>query len=139
DDDPKLRRFTPEDQLERWRKGWTYVPDEEWHFIGISQGAAKIAHAGGFVTLGAHGNRQGLGAQWELWGMQMGGLTTMEALREATYLPAKKIGFDRDIGSLGAGKLAGFLVVDAQPLEGLYNTGKLGYTVKNGLVYDAAA
>jgi imidazolonepropionase-like amidohydrolase len=138
-DDVKLRRFTPEDALERWRKGWTYVPDEEWHFIDVSKSAAKMTHAGAFVTLGAHGNRQGLGAQWELWGMQMGGLTNMEAIREATILPAKKIGYDQDIGSIEKGKLADFLVMDANPLDDIHNTATIRYTVKNGIVFDAAS
>ncbi len=136
-DDVKLRRFTPEDVLERWRKGWTYVPDDEQHWIEVSKSAAAIAHAGGLVTLGAHGNRQGLGAQWELWGLQLGGLTNMEALREATIGPARKIGMDRDIGSLEPGKRADFLVFTADPLEDIHNIAKLHYTVKNGFVYDA--
>jgi imidazolonepropionase-like amidohydrolase len=136
-DDPKLRRFTPEPVLEHWRKGWTYVPDEEQHWIEVSKSAAKIAHAGGLVTLGAHGNRQGLGAQWELWGLQMGGLTNMEALREATIVPARKIGMERDIGSLEPGRFADFLVFSANPLDDIRNTARLHYTVKNGFVYDA--
>jgi imidazolonepropionase-like amidohydrolase/Tol biopolymer transport system component len=138
-DDPKLRRFTPEWQLERWRKGWTYVPDDEWHFMRISESAAKITHAGGLIALGAHGNRQGLGAQWELWGLQMGGLTNAEALREATIVPARKLGYDRDLGSLEPGKLADFLVLDANPLDDIHNTAALHYTVKNGVVFDAAS
>ncbi|MEP7346334.1 MAG: amidohydrolase family protein, partial [Gemmatimonadaceae bacterium] len=135
-DDVKLRRFTPEDQLDRWRR-WQYVPDEEWHWMRISESAAKISKAGGLVTLGSHGNRQGLGAQWELWGLQMGGLTNLEALQAATIVAARKIGYDRDLGSLEVGKLADFLVLDANPLENIRNSARLKYTVKNGTVYDA--
>ena len=107
--------------------------------VGGNSTVGTISTTGAFVTLGAHGNRQGLGAQWELWGMQMGGLTNMEAIREATILPAKKIGYDQDIGSLEKGKLADFLVMDANPLDDIHNTATIRYTVKNGIVFDAAS
>lgn len=135
-DDPKLRRFTPEDDLDSWRR-WQHIPEEEWHWIDVSKGAAAITKAGGLVTLGAHGNRQGLGAQWELWGLQMGGLTNMQALRQATITAAQKVGFDRDVGSIEVGKMADFLVLDANPLDDIRNTATLRYTVKNGFVYDS--
>jgi hypothetical protein len=135
-DDVKLRRFTPEDQLDRWRR-WQYVPDEEWHWMRISESAAKIAKAGGLVTMGAHGQRQGLGSLWEMWGLQMGGMSNMEALQAATIVGARKIGYDRDLGSLEAGKLADFLVLDANPLDNIRNAARIKYTVKNGVVYDA--
>jgi imidazolonepropionase-like amidohydrolase/Tol biopolymer transport system component len=135
-DDAKLRRFTPEDNLDRFRSS-QIIPEEEEHWIDVSKAAAAISKAGGNVSLGAHGNRQGLGAQWEMWGLKMGGLSNLEAIRNSTLVPAQKLAFDRDVGSLEVGKFADFLVLDANPLDDIQNSRKLRYTVKNGFVYDA--
>jgi Tol biopolymer transport system component/imidazolonepropionase-like amidohydrolase len=133
--DAKLRRFTPEEALDR-RRRWTHIPDEEFHWRWVAQSAAKITHAGGLVSNGGHGNRQGLGTHWEMWMFQMGGMTPMEALRASTLIPAQKIGRDQDIGSLEVGKLADFVVLNANPLKDIRNSTKILYTVLNGFVYD---
>src|SRR5258708_5910234 len=118
-DDAKLRRFTPEDEVDRWRR-YQHIPDDEWHFLTISKGAAAIAGAGGLVTMGAHGNRQGQGAHWEMWGLQMGGLTPLQAIRASTALAAEKIGLEKDLGVLGPGMVADFLVLTANPLVDIH-------------------
>ena len=64
------------------------------------------------MQLGAHGQLQGLGAHWELWMLQQGGMTPMEALRAATIAGARYLGFDADIGSLEKGKLADLIVLE---------------------------
>jgi imidazolonepropionase-like amidohydrolase len=135
-DDAKLRRFVPEDVLDYHRRRQV-IPEAEYHFTRVSQAAAAITKAGGKVTLGAHGQLQGLGAHWELWGLQMGGLSNHEALRAATRYPAEKLGMETELGSLGPGMAADFLVLDANPLENIRNTTSLRYVVKNGFVYDA--
>jgi len=137
-DDAKLRRFVPEEVLD-WHRRRAIAPEEEYHFKDVAVSAAAIARAGGKVCLGAHGQLQGLGAHWELWALAMGGLTNLEALREATLNGAEKIGLERDLGSLEPGKLADFVVLDANPLEDIHNSQKIRYVVKNGFVYDAAS
>jgi hypothetical protein len=136
--DAKLRRFTPEWSLDRHRRV-LHLPDDEWQWMRWAEDAAKITKAGGNISLGAHGNRQGLGAQWELWMLHKGGLTNMEALRAATIIPAIKIGRDGDIGSLEAGKLADFVVLNANPVTDIRNSAAIQYTVRDGIVYDAAS
>ena len=69
--------------------------------------------------------------------MTQGGMTPMEALRTATINPAKSLGFDSQIGSLKPGKLADLLVLDKDPLENIYNTESIRYTMVNGRLYDA--
>jgi hypothetical protein len=135
-DNAKLRRFVPESELDAWRR-YQHIPEEEWHFRTVARGAAEIAKAGGWVTLGAHGQLQGLGTLWELWGLSMGGLSSLETLRTGTLNGAIKLGLERDIGSIETGKLADFIVLDANPLEDIYNLEKQRYVVKNGFVYDA--
>ena len=102
----------------------------------ISRGAKQIADAGGSVQLGAHGQLQGLGAHWELWMLQQGGMTPMESLRAATIGGARYLGLDGDIGSLEKGKLADLIVLDRNPLENIRNTESIGMVMLNGRLYD---
>ena len=65
------------------------------------------------------------------------GMTPIEALRASTILAADKIGFAQDLGSIESGKLADFMVLDADPLQDIHNTLKIKWVVKNGVLYDA--
>lgn len=134
-DDPKLRRFTPEEKLEPWRRRQV-APEDEYHFRRVAASAAAITKAGGNVSLGAHGELQGLGAHWELWSLADGGLTPLQAIRNATLVGAQKLGLDQDIGSIERGKLADFIVLDGNPLTDIRRTEQIRYVVKNGFVYD---
>jgi len=64
-------------------------------------------------------------------------MTPMEALRASTILAADKIGFAPDLGSIETGKLADFIVLDADPLEDIHNTVKIRWVVKNGELWEA--
>jgi imidazolonepropionase-like amidohydrolase len=90
------------------------------------------------VQLGAHGQREGLAAHWELWMFGQGGMKPLQALRAGTLSGAKYLGMDKDIGSLEAGKLADLIVLDKNPLEDLRNSDSVRYTMVNGRLYDAA-
>ena len=135
-DDVKLRRFTPHGLVDEKARRRQLIPEEEYHFKAIAKSAADILHAGGNIGLGAHGNRQGLGAHWELWALAMGGLAPVEALRTATTIPARAMGFERDIGTLEAGKLADLIVLNANPLDDIRNTAHITYVMKNGVLWN---
>lgn len=60
----------------------------------------------------------------------------MEVLKAGTINGARKIGIDRDVGSLQPGKLADFVVLTRNPLDDIRNTTKIRYVVADALIYD---
>lgn len=136
-DDVKLRRFTPHRYLDaRAIRRPVMAPDWDWHHMDVAAGARAILEAGGHVQLGAHGQRQGLGAHWEMWAMAQGGMSPQQVLQCATWNGAWYLGMDHAIGSLEPGKLADFVVLDRDPLADIRNTDSVRWTVKNGDVMD---
>lgn len=70
-----------------------------------------------------------------MWAFVQGGFTPHEALRAATLWPAEVLGLDGDLGSLEAGKLADFVVLEKDPLEKIENSVSVELVVKNGRAY----
>jgi hypothetical protein len=135
--DQKLRKWVPWELLDnmiRRRAQW-FLPEEYGH-TAIAKTVADIVHAGGKAGLGSHGQLQGLGAHWETWNLQSGGLTTHETLKVVTIFGAEAIGMQQDLGSLEAGKMADLLVLDKNPLENIRNTNSIRYVMKNGELYE---
>lgn len=137
DADPRLKRFTPHDELDKWKTTTWYRDDQYVHLLHAEQ-LKKLVEAGGRVGLGSHGEVQGLGTHWELWMMASGGMAPLDALRAATIHSADAIGLDDDLGSVEVGKLADLLILDANPLDDIENTASIRYVMKNGRLYESA-
>jgi cytosine/adenosine deaminase-related metal-dependent hydrolase len=60
----------------------------------------------------------------------------MGALEVASLHGARFIGKEQDLGSIAVGKLADFMVLNANPLANIRNTADIQYVVKGGVVYD---
>ncbi|MFQ5603460.1 MAG: amidohydrolase family protein [bacterium] len=133
----RLLTFTPRPIVDARARRRTMIPDDDFGHIAIARDAKALMDAGGKVQLGAHGQRQGLGAHWEMWMFEQGGMTPLEAIRAATLYGAEYLGLDQDIGSLQTGKLADLIVLNANPLENLRHSEDIRYVIINGRIYDA--
>ena len=60
------------------------------------------------------------------------GLTNEEALNSATRLPATWLEIDDIVGTVEPGKYADLILLDANPLENIYNTRKIAGVFVNG-------
>ena len=60
------------------------------------------------------------------------GLTPLEALQAATLNPAKFLGTTGSMGTVGAGKVADLVLLDANPLEDITNTTKIDAVIVAG-------
>ncbi|PQJ09007.1 amidohydrolase [Flavipsychrobacter stenotrophus] len=134
----RLLRFTPRAVLDTRSRHRTMAPEEEYEngHMQVSRSLKKLADAGVTINMGAHGQIQGIGAHWEIWMLAQGGMTPMQALHCATINSATSLGLDNWIGSLQVGKFADLIIMDKNPLENIYNTESVHYTMINGRLYD---
>jgi len=135
--DGRLERFWPIDGFEGLMKS-TEVPRDTVHqdFVYPASIEAEIFKQGGHVGLGGHGNDPGIGSHWELWALQKGGLTNLQALKVATISGAEALGVQKDLGSLEPGKIADLIVLERNPLDDIHNTLSIDYVMKDGILYD---
>ncbi|MGH9349004.1 MAG: amidohydrolase family protein [Vicinamibacterales bacterium] len=134
----RLLRFVPREIVDARSRRRPMAADGDFNHLLIARSAKKVRDAGGRVQLGAHGQLQGLGTHWELWMLQQGGMTNLEALEAATIAGARYLGLEKELGSIETGKLADLVVLDRNPLEQIRNSDSVRMVMLNGRLYDAA-
>lgn len=135
---PLLSRYVPRTVLESRSVRRETAPEEDFNVFNIAKTATELQRAGVPVNLGAHGQREGLGAHWEMWTLARGGMSSLEAIRVATLNGAKYLGMDKDIGSLESGKLADLVMIDGDVLKDIRQSDKISHVMLNGRLYDSA-
>jgi len=97
----------------------------------------KLRDAGIVVGMGTDSGAQPVRAQGfaehrELELLVKAGLTPMQAIQAATIHNAQILRIEKDFGSLQKGKIADFVVLDADPLENISNTRQILAVYKAG-------
>ncbi|WP_348681062.1 amidohydrolase family protein [Alteromonas mediterranea] len=135
---PRLLRYTPSTILDKRAIRRPTAPENQYNHQNVASYAKELRDNGISVHIGAHGQREGLAAHWELWIMEQGGFTPWEALRGGTIDGAKHLGMGKDLGSIEKGKLADLVVIDGDVLSDIRKSEYVEYTVLNGRVYEPA-
>lgn len=132
--------------------GWRHAYTKWMSFVN------DYKNLGGRVTAGSDSGFiykvYGFGFIEELELLREAGFHPLEVIRSATLHSAQLMGIDHEVGSVEVGKYADFAIIDQNPLEnlkvlyghghlrltetGLDRVGGVKYTVRNGIVYDAA-
>lgn len=134
---PRLSQYVPMDVLAPRSMRRPTAPDHHYNHFAVVKTAKELQDAGVTANIGAHGQREGLGAHWEIWMFAQGGMSPLEALKTATINPAKTFGMDHQLGSIEVGKLADLIVIDGNPLQDIRVSDKVIYTMVNGRLFDA--
>jgi imidazolonepropionase-like amidohydrolase len=135
---PLLKAHIPPGTLAAASARREIAPEEDYADTWAAREARKLADRGVEVSIGAHGQQDGIAAHWEMWSFVKGGWTPLQALQAATVSPARTLGMERDLGTLEAGKLADLVILDADPLENIRNTEKVHSVMLGGRLYDSA-
>jgi imidazolonepropionase-like amidohydrolase len=135
---PILSHFVPPHILQPRAVRRVMAPDEDFYHVTSASTAKSLADKGVMVSIGAHGQREGLASHWEMWGFAQGGMSAIEAIRSATLTPATALGFVKDLGSIEVGKLADLVIIDANVTDDIFQSDKVDMVMLNGRLYDAA-
>lgn len=133
----RLLNYVPQEVIDARARRRQKAPEGEYNHILAAQVVNDLDQAGVQIMLGAHGQREGLAAHWEMWMFEQGGMTPHRALIAGTLNGARYIGMEADLGSLEAGKLADLIVLDENPLENLRSSELVRYVMVGGRIFDA--
>lgn len=134
---PRLSMYVPADILQARSMRRPHAPDGHYNHFNVAKVANELNKLGVHPNIGAHGQREGLAAHWEMWMFAQGGMSNMEVLKTATINPATTFGMEQQLGSIKEGKLADLIVIDGDPLADIRVTDKVTYTMVNGKLFNA--
>jgi imidazolonepropionase-like amidohydrolase len=122
-------------------------PEERWtsaqaQYRRIAALVAMLAEAGVSVLAGSDTPNPwvipGFGLHDELELLVKAGLTPLQALQSATLSPARFLHRTDELGTVGIGKLADVLVLDANPLEDITAIRRIRAVIADGRLYRRA-
>jgi hypothetical protein len=130
---PQIREF-----LALNRKMSNVTPEGVQAMVAMSDTAAVVVRdmqrAGVGILAGCDGMVAGFCVHDELALMVRGGMSTAAALQTATINPARYLGLEARFGSVGPGKRADLVLLDANPLDDISNVGRIRAVVIGGRV-----
>lgn len=149
---PELQ-YVPDDErtLTLWQYHWTDMrsPEDRASFLEgykkVQEFLRKFVAAGGKIYSGtdtAAALTPGLSLHHEMQLLVDAGISPMNALMASTKWAAEWAGMDKTIGTVEEGKYGDVVVLAADPLSDIHNTGTVETVIKGGVVqqlgYNAA-
>ena len=134
---PILSKHVPPAVLQSRAVRRQMAPEEDYADADAGGASKQLMEAGVKVSIGGHGQREGLASHWEMWSFARGGMSPLQALRTATTEPAEHLGFVEDLGTLEKGKLADLVILSDNPLDDIRNTDKVEHVMLGGRLYEA--
>lgn len=124
--------YTPAER-ERWGR-----PGTGAELGGIQDTVATLIRSGGRVTAGSDAPSvpYGLGLHAELTLLTQAGVPNDRALRLVTAEAALALGLERELGTVEAGKLADFVIIDGNPLINMADSLDISAVVRGGIWLD---
>jgi imidazolonepropionase-like amidohydrolase len=115
--------------------------------VGIMKNLAEVAKvvtrdmaaAGVGILAGCDAMIAGFCVHDELSTMVAGGMTPAAALQTATVNPARYLGREMTLGTIAAGRLAGLVLLDANPLQDIANVRRIRAVFTAGRLLDRSA
>jgi len=77
---PILSKHVPPTVLQSRAVRRQMAPESDYADAAAAAGAKKLMEAGVPVSIGAHGQREGLASHWEMWSFARGGMSPVQAL-----------------------------------------------------------
>ncbi|MDQ6827269.1 MAG: amidohydrolase family protein [Gemmatimonadota bacterium] len=115
--------------------------------VGRAMFAKRLAQVADMRRAGVHvltgtdaplrNSPPGFGLHEEMRLLVRGGMTPRDALAAATIEPARYLAALDSLGTVAAGKVADLVLLDANPLADIANTGRIAAVIANGRIYDA--
>jgi dihydroorotase-like cyclic amidohydrolase len=143
------QRYIPNEFLWSWQQEINYYDENPavvkkyqqlyQHTLNITGIANKL---GVNIMLGTDANDTyivpGFSAHEELSELVKAGLSTLEAIKAATIIPARFLKLAKQYGSVTVGKFADLLLLDKNPLENINNTRSINTIFYNGRIIEKA-
>jgi hypothetical protein len=148
-DEPRYR-YVPAWQLRDWNrtldkvmsKNLTLPELRTTHFAMLQRLIGEMYRAGVPILAGTDSGATtavaGFALHDELGELVQAGLRPIDVLRSATILPARFTHQGRTAGSVGRGKRADLVLLQADPLKDIGNTRRIAAVVRDGRYFDRA-
>lgn len=124
-----------------WKSGALPVPEgQEQNYAKAMPAMLKMLkalHQAGIPIVAGTDALPGLSLYRELALYVEAGLSPLEALQTATWIPAQVMGVEKDVGAVAPGSLADLILIDGTPDRDIEDVQRVQWVVKGGEFYRA--